>query len=461
MSVVLTSDKHKEAGDHYTAKYFEIIEKEIPEALEKGDGIAELQEKADSVYNLAQSEYDKWESLKELEGQKNDALQNPLEDNTPDPDEEAAKKAMKEWGGFKSGGHWLKTLYNLKKHGFVTESTSGLKFWDGDDGERARIQTVNSTKALAENTGATGGFLVPAEFRARMLSIMATQSVIRPRATIQRMNRRTLSMPVLNQEGTVTDSASWFGGVRLYYKDEATSLTDSTPNFREMTLTAHKLTGLMYSSEEMLADSAVALEDYLMGELGFPGAFAWRADFDYLRGDGVGKPEGILEADCLITTGGASGNAGRVAANDIQYEDLAAMLQRALPTANCIWVASQSTMAELLTMNGPSGNPSYLWGNSTSGIPNTLLGRPIFFTDKLPALGSTGDIMLIDPSYYIIGDRQALTIEMSIHNKFELEQATWRATMRHDGQMWLNAPITHQDTTTQVSPAVALGVFST
>ena len=460
MSVVLTSDKHKEAGDRYTAKYFEIIENEIPNALEKGDGIAELQEKAERVYELAQSEFDKWGSMRELEAQKDNALRNPLEDNTPDPAEESARKGMQDWGGFKSGAAYLKALYNFKANGFVTENSKGLKWWDGDSSDRASVQTLTG-KALAENVGATGGFLVPAEFRNNVMALMATQSIIQPRATVYRMNRRTLTIPVVNQQGTVTNSASWFGGITGYWKDEAQQYTESTPTFREFTLTAHKHTALAYSSEEMLADSATSLEDHLFGEKGYPGYFAWKMDYEFMRGDGVGKPEGILESNCLITTGGASGNAGRVAANDIQYEDLAHMLQRSLPTSNLIWIASQSTMAELLTMNGPSGNPSYLWGNATNGIPNTLLGRPIYFTDKLPSLGNTGDILLVDPSYYIIGDRQALTIEMSIHNRFEFDQATWRAGMRLDGQMWLNAPVTYQDTVSTVSPAVALGVFST
>lgn len=460
MTVVLKSDRFWELGEKYANDYFNIMEKEIPDAIEKDEGYAELLEKADRVQKLSQEAYNQAESMKALEGAKQDAIDNTKEENNPDDNEDYSNQ-KKEWDGFGSGAQFLKTVYNMKANNLITDDTSNLKWWDGDASDKALVQSISNRKALAESTGATGGFLVPAEFRARLMALMATQSIIQPRATVQRMNRRTLTIPVLNQEGAVSESASWFGGIRGYWKDEAAQFTETTPAFKDFTLTAHKHTALTYSSEEMLADSAVALEDYLLGDKGFTGYFAWKMDYVFFRGDGVGKPEGILESNCLISTGGATGNTSRAALNDITYEDLAAMLQRALPTANLIWVASQSTMAELLTMNGPSGNPSYLWGNATSGIPNTLLGRPIYFTDKLPALGSTGDILLVDPSYYIIGDRQALTIDMSTENRFEFEQATWRASIRLDGKMWLEAPITYAGDASQVSPAVALATFST
>lgn len=462
MSVILTTDKYKELGDQYANQALAVYETEIPEALANNQGIAELQEKAENLEALAQAQYKKWGSLQELESAKEQAqagVEQPETGNTPSPTEKKAREAMQKWGGYKSGGDWLKAMYHYKANGFV-QGNIGLQYWDGDESERARVQVVDGKKALAENTGATGGFLVPAEFQARVLSVMQTDTVIRPRANIIRMNRRTVAIPVLNQQGTVSGGASWHGGIIVYYKDEAAALTESSPSWREVELTAHKMTGLTYASNELLADSAVALQDFLMGDMGFPGAIAWRADKDYLQGDGVGKPLGIINSSAAITTGGATGGASRVASNDVQYEDLTAMLGKSLPSSNAIWVANQSVLTTLLNMNGPSGNPSYLWGNAVSGIPNTLLGRPIIFTDKLPALGSLGDIILIDPSYYLIGDRQAITMAASIENKFENDQTTWRATMRHDGQPWLQAPITYQDGTTQVSPFVLLGEYS-
>jgi len=47
-------------------------------------------------------------------------------------------------------------------------------------------------------------------------------------------------------------------------------------------------------------------------------------------------------------------------------------------------------------------------------------------TEKVPALGTTGDVSLIDPSLYVIGDRMQLEIAASEHVDFLKNQMTWR-----------------------------------
>lgn len=463
VQTILKPDKFKETGDKYSNDYFETM-KEIETAVANGEGIAELRTKAKNQLDLAQENYDQWESLKQLEAERDEdikGLSNAAADDRNQgaiDDPELAEQRAK-FGGYNSVGEWAIAVWHLKKNNLTDGK---LKYWDGDaDNSRARIVDINNAKALAEHTGATGGLLVPTEFQSRVKMVQDTATIVRPRAEIIRMNRRQVTLPVLNQQGQVAGGASWYGGIVTYYNDEASSLTESEPSWRDVTLTAHKLTGLTRTSNELLADSAIALEDFLMGDMGFPGAMAHRADMDYLNGSGVGKPEGILQSGALISAGGHSSGNSRVASNDVQYEDLTAMLGKMLPTSNAVWVANQSVLTVLMNMNGPSGNASYLWGNVQAGVPNTLLGRPIIFTDKLPALGTLGDIILADFSYYMVGDRQAMTMDMSIHegSSFVKDQVAWRMTMRHDGQTWLNAPITHQDGTT-VSPFVGLGAYS-
>ena len=77
-------------------------------------------------------------------------------------------------------------------------------------------------------------------------------------------------------------------------------------------------------------------------------------------------------------------------------------------------------------------------------------------TEKVPALGTKGDLSLIDPSFYVIGDRMSIEIAASEHVNFLKNQMTWRVVERVDGQPWLDKPITLQDATTQVSPFVVL-----
>ena len=120
---------------------------------------------------------------------------------------------------------------------------------------------------------------------------------------------------------------------------------------------------------------------------------------------------------------------------------------------------SQSVLPQLYAMVDPNGN--YIW-LPTYGVgvaaaaPGTLLGYPVIFTEKTPILGTTGDVLLCDFSQYLIGDRQAVTMASSIHERFRYDQTTFRMVMRVDGQEWCKAPIELADGATQVSPFVEL-----
>jgi hypothetical protein len=79
----------------------------------------------------------------------------------------------------------------------------------------------------------------------------------------------------------------------------------------------------------------------------------------------------------------------------------------------------------------------------------------------LPALCTRGDLLLIDPGYYVIGDRGPnpggdLEVSVSDVASFLKNQLTIRVVQRVDGQPWLNGPITLADAATQVSPFVVL-----
>lgn len=358
---------------------------------------------------------------------------------------------------FTSWAEFLKGVYALQYGANVTaEARKSLeqrirKFQDFD-AEDAGMET----KDLAESVGASGGFLVPVEFQAELLAYIEQRTVVRPRATIIRMARRQRQIPVLDQTGTTAGVPHWFGGLQVYYAEEAAEKDSSEPTFRQMQLTANKMVMYTRASDELLDDSAISLSDFLTGPLGFSGAIAWMEDFMYLRGNGVGKPLGVLNAPALLTQ-------AREVQADVTYNDLVAMLEQFLPSGNGVWMASQNMLSKLLKMNGPTGNPSYIWGNATSGVPNVLLGLPIVFSEKMPRTTTTsnGDLLLADFNFYVIGDRQATTVESTKFDRWRYDQTSWRAVFRHDGRPWLSAPFTYEDGTTQVSPFVQLGAKTT
>jgi len=311
----------------------------------------------------------------------------------------------------------------------------------------------HESKQMVESVGASGGFLVPTEFMARLYSVGAEDAIMRPRASIIRMNRRQIDIPVLDQTGTTSGRPHWFGGMRFYWGEEAEEKTETEPKFRKVSLVAHKLIGYTRSSDELVDDSAISLSDYLSGELGFLGGVRWMEDYHFLRGTGVGQPLGIINAGATITV-------ARQAGGTVGYIDLANMDEHFLPQGRGLWVISQSLKSELRQVQDPAGN--YVWQpNARDGIPNTIFGWPVIFTEKVPLAGVAGDVLLIDPRYYLLGDRQATTIESTQYDYWRYDQTSWRVVHRVDGQPWLSTYLTMQDGTTTVSPFVMLSDKST
>lgn len=307
-------------------------------------------------------------------------------------------------------------------------------------------------KVLTEGVGAAGGFLVPVEFQAQLMAIMAEDTSIRSRCTRIPMRRRQVDIPVLDQTGTTAGVPHWFGGMRFYWAEEATEKTETDATFRRVSLVAHKLIGYTRASDELLDDSAISLAAFLSGPLGFAGGVRWMEEWAFLNGTGAGQPLGIITAVNTPTIA-----VGRAAAGAVSYPDLANMMENFLPSGQGVWHISQSLMADIIQLNGPAGNPSYIWNtNAADGIPGTLLGFPVIWTEKCPRVGTAGDVVLADWRYYLLGDRQATTVESTKFDRWAYDETSWRVVHRVDGQPWMSTPLTYQDGTTQVSPFVIL-----
>ncbi len=311
---------------------------------------------------------------------------------------------------------------------------------------------VRTKAALGEASGITGGYIVPPDFYDKLLAIVAENSFIRQRAFVQPMASATLQFPFLDVSTVQSAGVSpFFGGVQMYWTEEAQTRTETEPQFKMMELKAHELSGYSVSSNVLLQDAAFGLEKFLMQLFG--GAIAWFEEYAFLQGNGVGKPQGLLSANPTIAV-------TRANANQVGFADVATMYSRLLPISmqRAIWVHSPSVIPQLLQLKDGANRAIFISiDQGATKAPNwSLLGLPTFCTEKVPALGTKGDLMLIDPAMYVIGDRMQIEVAASEHVNFLKNQLTWRVVERLDGQPWLDKAITLQDGSTQVSPFVAL-----
>jgi len=214
------------------------------------------------------------------------------------------------------------------------------------------------------------------------------------------------------------------------------------------------LTGLIRFSSELQADTPGGLNqiEMLCGK-----GLGWYRDKFFLKGSGVGQPLGILKAPCLIEVDPESGQES----GTIVYENLTQMMSRMYAGSfqNSVWVCHQSTIPQLLQLSmavGTGGDHIPVMREGSNG-QFTILTRPVIFTEKTETLGSEGDIVLADFSQYVVGLRQGMRFDTSIHVGFATDELLARLIERHDGQPLWNEALTLEDGTTTVSPFVVLG----
>jgi HK97 family phage major capsid protein len=276
------------------------------------------------------------------------------------------------------------------------------------------------------------------------------------------MASATLQFPYLDI--TTVPSAGnspFFGGVIASWTSEAQTRTETEPKFKMMELKAQELSGYSVSSNVLLQDAAFGLEKFLFTLFGK--AVAWYEEYAFLQGNGVGKPLGVLNSAATIQTGGTSGHRDSgLGAAGISFADVSTMLSKFLPGSLASgkggWYASPTCIPFLLQLKDGANRAIFISIDQGAVKKPTwkLFGLPLTITEKLPACGTIGDLLLVDPSLYVIGDRQMLEVAASEHVNFLANQMTWRFVQRVDGRPWLENAITLQDATTTVSPFVAL-----
>ena len=404
------------------------------------DAIKEIQQAIGEALSNGASKME----LKSLEDRLMERLDNRKADNHTS--DEMFSKIQTEMEKMKS-----ELFENQKKATFVApakKETFGDFLVKARTGDKELREMTR--KALGESNGVDGGFLVPEQFMNEVQQVRLENSVVRASgARVISMNSNILRIPALNVASNAAGSI--FGGVAAYWTGEAETKTPSAPKFKQLTLEAQKLIGYVESSDELNNDAIVSMGG-LLQDL-FTQTIAFEEDAAFLTGNGVGKPLGIINAPAAISV-------TRTTASRVGTVDLVAMLARFYQKGgNPVWMINQSVLPEIYKLKDENSNYILLPGmnNSIAGaLPITIYGIPVVVTEKLPALGTSGDIVLADMGYYLIGDRQQITIDESIHVKFQTDEKSWRFVTRVAGQPWLDSAITPRAGGSTLSPFVKL-----
>lgn len=301
---------------------------------------------------------------------------------------------------------------------------------------------------------ALGGFLVPEVLRSTLLQNSLENSVVRPRATNITMDGPSVPFPAIDE---TTHSGSVYGGITGTWVAEGEALPESEARFGRVVLKSNKLVTYCEVPNELPQDAPQAFGGFITGTM--PKAIGFFEDIAFMSGNGVGRPLGALNAaNTALIQQAIEGAQG---ADTIVWQNLIKMFSRMLPSSleTAVWLCAIDTFPELATMAltvGTGGSAVWL-NNGVEGPPMTILGRPVYFTEKTAKLGDLGDISFVDWSQYLVGDRAEMRVQASEHYKFGNDVVAYRVIERVDGRPWMKSPLTPANGGPTLSPYVTLG----
>lgn len=310
--------------------------------------------------------------------------------------------------------------------------------------------TTRAASGLNESNPSDGGFLVQTDFVSELLKRTYETGVLAKLVKKIPISTNANSLKINAVDEDSRANGSRFGGVQTYWEGEADQLNGSKPKFRVVTLDLKKLTGLCYATDELLQD-ATALEAVIREA--FAEEFGFKIDDAIIRGTGSGEPLGILNSGALVTVAKESSQT-----EILKVENLIKMWNRLWPRsrANAVWYINQEVEPYLYTLK-VGDTPVYIPAGGLSEKPyGTLFGRPVVVLEQCSAAGEVGDIILLDPTQYLIVDKGGIKAASSIHVRFLYDENVFRFIYRVDGQPIWNKALTPYKGSSTVSPFVTL-----
>jgi HK97 family phage major capsid protein len=281
-------------------------------------------------------------------------------------------------------------------------------------------------------TGSTNGgeYLLPLQQVPEIFSISNQQPGLFQLARRYSVNGRSLRIPYLVQdEGTTTLNRPMAGKIaNVTIVGEGSTKPTREPTFAQRLLTMYKYAAITQFGDELLGDDFTGeLPAEVTSAVGSQIINKLNEDIT-IDGTGSNEPLGAFN-----TNNTALIKVTRATASTFTAVDAFKMYQSHTHGANSVWMVTRNAMAQLFALQ-TTNNTMVTWIANLRDKPQMLLlGLPVIVTDLLPALGTEADICLVNPDFYAMGLRQALTVESSIHVAFVQDVTTYRFVARGGG----------------------------
>jgi len=278
-------------------------------------------------------------------------------------------------------------------------------------------------RAQVGTTDAPGGYTVPNPLSNAIIEVVDTTGITPMLCDVHQMTSDTLSVPKV------------VSGQTVYYPAQAAAITLSDLVFGTVALTAVKRATLTKVSNELRADSIIAIADRVAMRAGFE--LADRMDNEFINGDGTGTYGNVSG---LIDAIDAAGKHILATAADTWAEIVLAdftttmgLLPDKFYRGDLHWIMRRDFYANVCQKLSYAAG-----GNSTEtlagGTGPAFMGYPIAFTSHLPDEAESTIPALFGnfKEAAVLGDRQEVTLASSEEYAFNEDVLTIRATTRYD-----------------------------
>lgn len=286
----------------------------------------------------------------------------------------------------------------------------------GANGAELRVLTAGSTTA--------GGNTIPTDLVRVIYEYMENVSGV----------RRAGATVITTEGGNNLDlpTSTAFGTAAIV--GEGTALAAADAAFGKVTLGAYKYGQLVQVSAELLSDSGVDLVGFLGRDFGR--ALGRATEAHYVAGSGSNQPQGA----CLASVVGTGVTTQAVATGVPSYADLVTLtfsVEDVYRDGGAAFLMQDSFRGVIRKITDSYGQP--LWQPSVqAGVPDTLLGYPIFTTPFLTAVGTAAGTPMAFGNFgegFVIRDVGSIRIEQSADFSFDKDLVTWRGVIRTDSKV--------------------------
>ncbi|MBA7514241.1 hypothetical protein ES705_06266 [subsurface metagenome] len=356
-----------------------------------------------------------------------------------------------------------------KLHNFDTYELSDDSGFSGNSGFTDFLKAVrnNDIRALdncqitekdISTNVAPGSFIVPSKFLAQMIDFMSEESIVMPRAKQYKLARGqgdTLKVPCYEAYDFTGGAVS---GISLAFTPEGSSMTETTPELRQVSLKLNKIAGYCEVTDESLLSSAINASELVSGLFGRALAFTLDRHF-ILTGSGSGCPLAIINGNDFLGQAGES----EQDAGTVKVENISGMLKKLHVGAwgKALFISNVSLIDDLMRLAWAVGTsyipcPAY---NTKTGKWN-IMGIDLKFSQHTNYIGSANCIILADFSRYIVLTRDQMTIKFDPYTQATSGKNRYIINYFVDAMSADSKAVEYADGTSQVSCFVGLNAIT-